>query len=121
MSKNSSTPQAQDSTPEAEGAPVAPEAQESATETVESIAAAVGATPKDVRRWLRAQTRGALGKAGAADVLPGKGGRYAFTPSQAQAITALYGARKATAGTQAPALAILAALAPQAPEGAPVE
>lgn len=117
MTKSSSTqaPQAQqDSTTALESATEAPEAQEQATETVESIASAVGATPKDVRRWLRAQTRATLGKAGAADVLPGKGGRYAFTPTQAQQIGALYGTRKAQAGTQAPALAILSALAPQA-------
>lgn len=96
--------------PEVE-APSAPVSLEKATETVATIAEAIGAREKDVRRWLRAQTRATLGKAGAADVLPGKGGRYAFTPSQAREIGALYGARKATAGTQAPALAILAALA----------
>lgn len=115
---------------------VAPEAPEAPAEAVveapqapvgvgvEALASAVGASPKDVRRWLRAQTREALGKAGAAEALPGKGGRYAFTPEDVQALARAYGASKASKGTRAPASAILAALAPAAPAApaeAPVE
>lgn len=88
---------------------------------VEALASAVGASPKDVRRWLRAQTREALGKAGAAEALPGKGGRYAFTPADVEALARAYGASKASKGTRAPASAILAALAPTAPAEAPAE
>lgn len=82
---------------------------------VAALAAAVGASQKDVRRWLRAQTRDALGRAGAADVLPGKGGRYAFTPEDVEALARAYGASKGAKGTRAPAAAILAAITPPAP------
>lgn len=84
--------------------------------TVEDIASAVGASPKDVRRWLRKQTRAAASSAAEArEALPGKGGRYAFTQAQAQALIGAYGRSKGAVGTQAPALLILAALAPEAP------
>lgn len=101
--------EAQDA-PVQDGAATAPEAQQA--HGVEALALAVGATSKDVRRWLRAQTREALGRAGAQDVLPGKGGRYAFTPADVEALARAYGASKAQRGTRAPAAAIMAALAP---------
>lgn len=78
---------------------------------IEALAEACGATPKDVRRWLRAQTRDALG-AQAKDALPGKGGRYAFTSAHVSALAQAYTQAKARKGTLAPASAILAALAP---------
>lgn len=87
-------------------APKAPEG----TLSVSDVAEAAGVTSKDLRRWLRAQAR----NAGAGDALPGKGGRYAFTVEQAGAIVGAYGRSKASKGTQAPAVAILAALAPVA-------
>ena len=81
--------------------------------SVADVAEAAGVSQKDMRRWLRAQAR----QAGAGDVLPGKGGRYAFTPAQAQALVSAYGRSKAQRGTQAPAQAILSALsAPKAPQ-----
>ena len=103
-------------------APQAPQVQDSNVEApavdapveapmhvgVEALAAAIGATPKDVRRWLRAQTREALGRAGAAEALPGKGGRYAFTAAHVEALAGAYAASKARKGTQAPASAIVA-------------
>lgn len=97
-----------------EAAPV--EAAPEGALSVADVAEAAGVTQKDMRRWLRAQAR----HAGAGDVLPGKGGRYAFTPGQAEAIVSAYGRSKAQRGTSAPAEAILAALAPVAP-AAPVE
>lgn len=74
--------------------------------SVADIAEQAGVSSKDMRRWLRAQAR----HAGAGDALPGKGGRYAFTPEQASAIVGAYGRSKAQRGTNAPATAILAAL-----------
>jgi transposase-like protein len=97
-------PKAQDVTPEQE----APKAPESAL-SVADVAEQAGVTSKDMRRWLRAQAR----NAGAGDALPGKGGRYAFTAEQAGAIVGAYGRSKASKGTQAPAVAILAALTAQ--------
>ena len=76
--------------------------------SVADVAEQAGVTSKDLRRWLRAQAR----NAGAGDALPGKGGRYAFTPEQASAIVGAYGRSKAQRGTHAPADAILAALTP---------
>lgn len=76
---------------------------------VEALAEATGASSKDVRRWLRAQAR----DAGAGDVLPGKGGRYAFTQAHVEALARAYGASKARKGTSAPAEAIVSALAPE--------
>lgn len=87
---------------------VTPEAPQGAL-SVADVAEQAGVSQKDMRRWLRAQAR----HAGAGDALPGKGGRYAFTPEQASAIVGAYGRSKATRGTQAPAAAILAALAPE--------
>lgn len=80
--------------------------------SVADVAEQAGVTSKDLRRWLRSQAR----SAGAGEALPGKGGRYAFTPEQAGAIVSAYGRSKAQRGTQAPAQAILAALAPEAPK-----
>lgn len=85
----------------------APEAQGALS--VADVAEQAGVTQKDMRRWLRAQAR----NAGAGDALPGKGGRYAFTPEQASAIVSAYGRSKAQRGTSAPAEAILAALTPE--------
>lgn len=100
-------------------APEAPAVSLVKVQGVEALAEAVGATQKDVRRWLRAQTRAAAATPQeAAEALPGKGKRYAFTDEQVQALAALYGARKGAAGTQAPASLILAALAPAAPADA---
>lgn len=79
--------------------------------SVADVAEQAGVSQKDMRRWLRAQAR----TIGAGDALPGKGGRYAFTPEQAQALAQAYGRSKAQRGTQAPAQAILAALAPVTP------
>lgn len=95
---------------------LAPEAQAQASTSegafgIEALAEACGATPKDVRRWLRAQTREAMG-AQAKDALPGKGGRYAFTSAHVSALAQAYASSKARKGTLAPASAILAALAP---------
>lgn len=95
----------------------APEAQAQAPEqsapegalSVAHVAEQAGVSQKDMRRWLRAQAR----QAGAGEALPGKGGRYAFTPEQASAIVSAYGRSKAQRGTQAPAAAILAALTPE--------
>jgi hypothetical protein len=89
----------------------APKAPEGAL-SVADVAEQAGVSQKDMRRWLRAQAR----NAGAGDALPGKGGRYAFTPEQAAAIVGAYGRSKAQRGTQAPAAAILSALASQAPD-----
>lgn len=86
-----------DSAPEAQGAI-----------SVAMLAEEAGVSSKDMRRWLRAQAR----NAGAGEALPGKGGRYAFTPEQAQALVSAYGRSKAQRGTHAPAEAILAALSP---------
>jgi hypothetical protein len=87
----------------------APEAQGALS--VADVAEQAGVSQKDMRRWLRAQAR----NAGAGDVLPGKGGRYAFTAEQASALVSAYGRSKAQRGTSAPAAAILAALgAPEA-------
>lgn len=84
------------------------EAQAQATHYgVEAIAEAAGASAKDVRRWLRAQAR----EAGAGDVLPGKGGRYAFAPEHVEALARAYAAGKARKGTTLPGAAIMAALA----------
>lgn len=69
------------------GASVAPKGNV----TAEQIAARVGATGKDFRRWLR----GDLRARGAADAMAGKGGRYTFTASAADAIVKAYGERKA--------------------------
>ena len=77
--------------------------------SVADVAEQAGVSQKDMRRWLRAQAR----NVGAGDALPGKGGRYAFTPEQASALVSAYGRSKAQRGTQAPAAAILAALAPE--------
>jgi hypothetical protein len=73
--------------------------------SVAHLAEQAGVSQKDMRRWLRAQAR----NAGAGDVLPGKGGRYAFTGEQAALIVAAYGRSKATRGTLAPAAALVAA------------
>lgn len=75
-----------------------------------ALVEATGAAPKDVRRWLRAQTR----LAGAGDMLPGKGGRYAFTAEHVEALAKAYSTSKARKGTSAPAAAIVSALS--APE-----
>lgn len=80
---------------------------------IEALIEATGATGKDVRRWLRGQTR----LAGAGDTLPGKGGRYAFTGAQVALIAQAYTSAKARKGTTAPAQALAAFLAPPAPEG----
>lgn len=111
MAASSKAPRARKvTTPTVEApAPVEQEAPAGAL-SVADVAEQAGVTQKDMRRWLRAQAR----HAGAGDALPGKGGRYAFTPEQASAIVGAYGRSKATRGTQAPAAAILAALA-QAP------
>ena len=102
--------------PEAPAVTEAPAEAPQGALSVADVAEAAGVTSKDLRRWLRAQTREALGRNGAAEVLPGKGGRYAFTPEQAQALVSAYGRSKAQRGTQAPAAAILSALAtPMAP------
>ena len=102
-------------------APKAPESQAPVTDepkapegalSVADVAEQAGVSQKDMRRWLRAQAR----NAGAGDALPGKGGRYAFTPEQASALVSAYGRSKAQRGTQAPAQAILSALAPEAGE-----
>lgn len=85
----------------------AQEAQEG-TLSASDVAALAGVSAKDLRRWMRTQAR----SAGAGDALPGKGGRYAYTQAQAEAIARAYGASKASKGTQAPAAAILAALSP---------
>lgn len=105
----SKAPQA--SAPEAPAeATVTPEAPAGAL-SVADVAEAAGVSQKDMRRWLRAQAR----NVGAGDALPGKGGRYAFTEAQASALVSAYGRSKAQRGTLAPAAAILAALAPEAP------
>ncbi len=91
-------------------APVAPVAPvESSAFGVQALADAVGASPKDVRRWLRSQTRSTLGRAGAADVLPGKGGRYAFTQDDIDAYARAYGRAKGAKGTRLAASLILGA------------
>lgn len=74
--------------------------------SVEALASRLNVTPKDVRRWLRSQAKAAQ----ASDTLPGKGGRYAFTEAQAQALCSAYGRTKAAKGTHAPAQAIIEAL-----------
>lgn len=84
------------------------EAQAQTFYGVEALAEATGASSKDVRRWLRSQAR----EAGAGDVLPGKGGRYAFSADHVEALARAYGASKARKGTTAPGAAIVAALAP---------
>lgn len=84
------------------------EAQPVGALSASQVAEMAGAAPKDFRRWMRAQAR----SAGAGDALPGKGGRYAYTQAQAEAIVKAYGTSKARKGTSAPAAAILAALAP---------
>lgn len=87
--------------------PVEAQAQgEAKALSVEALAVRLNVTPKDVRRWLRSQAK----QAKAQDTLPGKGGRYAFTPEQAEAIVRLYGATKQAKGTTAPASAIIEAL-----------
>lgn len=101
MTARKAQSKAQESAPEQS----APESAPSAL-TVADIAEQAGASQKDVRRWLRAQAR----NAGAGDVLPGKGGRYAFTPEQASALVSAYGRSKAQRGTTAPASAIVSAL-----------
>lgn len=78
--------------------------------SVEALAERLSVTPKDVRRWLRSQAKAAK----ATDTLPGKGGRYAFTEAQAEALCSAYGRTKAAKGTHAPAEAIIAALTPSA-------
>jgi len=105
--------QAEGATPE-DVAKAAPEGE--GTLTAADVATLAGVPAKDFRRWMRAQARAI----GAGDTLPGKGRRYAYTPEQAAALAAAYGRTKAS-GTLAPATAILAALAPVAPEeeGAP--
>lgn len=85
----------------------APESAPEGALTVADVAEQAGVTSKDMRRWLRAQAR----QAGAGEALPGKGGRYAFTPEQASALVSAYGRSKAQRGTHAPGAAILAALA----------
>lgn len=75
---------------------------------VEALAEATGASSKDVRRWLRSQAR----EAGAGDVLPGKGGRYAFDAPTVEALAQAYGASKARKGTAEAGRAIVARLAP---------
>lgn len=123
MSKPQSKPQSAPAVEAQESVSAPQSAPESAPQGVgvEALASAVGASQKDVRRWLRAQTREALGRAGAADVLPGKGGRYAFTPAHVEALARAYGASKASKGTTAPATAILAALAPSIEANARIE
>lgn len=74
--------------------------------TVADLAEQAGVSSKDMRRWLRAQAKGA----GAGDTLPGKGGRYSFSAEQGALIVGAYGRSKAQRGTQAPAAAIIAAL-----------
>lgn len=103
MSNSTSKAQAQDSTTTG-----APEAQAQSFYGVEALAEATGASAKDVRRWLRAQAR----EAGAGDVLPGKGGRYAFSATHVEALARAYGASKARKGTTGAADAIMAALTP---------
>lgn len=95
-----------DDSPEANAPTEAPTSEAQGALTVADIAEQAGVTSKDMRRWLRAQAR----NAGAGEALPGKGGRYAFTPEQASAIVGAYGRSKAQRGTNAPAEAILAAL-----------
>lgn len=99
MTNKTSKAQAQDSTGEAQGATFY---------GVEALAEATGATSKDVRRWLRSQAR----EAGAADVLPGKGGRYAFDAATVEALAQAYGASKARKGTTEAGRMIAARLAP---------
>jgi len=102
--KTTSKTSAPTSAPEASAPTVAPEAQGALS--VADVAEQAGVSQKDMRRWLRAQAR----NAGAGDALPGKGGRYAFTPEQASALVSAYGRSKAQRGTTAPGAAILAAL-----------
>lgn len=98
MSKNSNV----------EAAPV--EAQAQATYGVEALVEATGASAKDVRRWLRAKAR----EAQAGDALPGKGGRYAFTPEGVEALARAYVTSKARKGSTLAGEAIMAALTPDA-------
>lgn len=79
--------------------------------SVEALAERVGASQKDVRRWLRARVR----DAGRGDILPGKGGRYAFDGATLEALARAYGASKASKGTHAPGVLIASLLAPSAP------
>lgn len=81
----------------------------------EALCDAIGGnvSPKDVRRWLRAATREALGRAGAAEILPGRGGAYAFTAEQVESLARAYRTRTGAAPKRAgaPASVILDALA----------
>lgn len=77
---------------------------------ITALVEATGANGKDIRRWLRSATKAV----GAGDTLPGKGGRYAFTPDQVDALAAAYRAGKARQGSNAAATALTAALAPTA-------
>lgn len=88
------------------------EAQAQTFYGVEALAEATGASSKDVRRWLRSQAR----EAGAGDVLPGKGGRYAFDAPTVEALAQAYGASKARKGTAEAGRIIAARLAPTASE-----
>lgn len=96
-------------------APEAPEATQEAqgAYSVAALAERVGASQKDVRRWLRARVR----EAGRGDVLPGKGGRYAFDGATLDALARAYGATKGAKGTTAPGLLLASLFAPVAPEG----
>ena len=83
--------------------------------TAEQIAATVGATGKDFRRWLRATLR-ANGKG---DAMAGKGGRYTFTQAQAASIVTAYGARKARQGNGDAGVALASIFAPAKATRAP--
>lgn len=117
--------QAQDVTeaPEAPQAPAeAPSTEAPSTEaqegtvTPQAIAEALGIDAKAWRRWYRTQARQALGREGAADVLPGKGKRYGFAPAEAQALIVAYSRAKAHGGTSAGASSVLTFLGAEAPE-----
>lgn len=96
-----------------QGATVEAQGEAQGALSTNDVCAIAGAEPKAFRRWLRAQAR----NAGAGDALPGKGGRYGYTPEQAEALAGAYTRAKASKGTHAPAAAILAALAPEAHTG----
>lgn len=89
------------------------EGEAQATYSASEVAAMAGASAKDFRRWMRASVRAI----GAGDALPGKGGRYAYSEQEAQALALAYGRATKAKGTRAPASLLLAALAPKAPEG----
>lgn len=92
-------------------APQAPVNTGAKTLGTEALAEACGVGAKEIRRWLRGMTRDIVGRAAASELLPGRGGAYAFSPNEVEALARAFRTRGARKATSAPATAILDGLA----------